>query len=148
MTTSDEKRETSDAEQLTALSEKELRCEVTRALEPGPWEHRCLCWIWSRALAWKGNDPCVKCEQAGVTRMGCPVPDAAEGSWADLAERLRNVALASTNAETIIGMAAMFQRVTKDIWVDQEDPAVWLACAAEPRERVIVCLLALQGETP
>ena len=139
-------------EKLIALSDDDLRREVTRALEPGPWEHRCLCWTLGQDGAWKGKDPCVKCEQAGVTLMGCPVPDAAVGSWADLAERTLRPLLdysehwpALLTAAYVIcpeGFCSKYRCGSREWRID-----AWATVTrSDPRKRICIGLLALQED--
>jgi len=146
-------------EELTKLDDNELRREVTRALELGPWEHSLY---YDDRKNTRRPEPgrllfyCGKCKKVNIPACAmvygpkivdeqdtCPVPDAAQGSWADLAERLSKNVL---HRKIVFGH---FLNATLDIMdmVNMKgSPWVWFSLESSPRERVVVCLLALQGE--
>jgi hypothetical protein len=134
------------AQELLAMSDTDLRREVTKALEPMPWLHRT-----GQLDNHKPGSHCRKCDQKfprhGYTRSGpmaysapgCPVPDAAEGSWADLAERLRVL----PSVRRILYCAEKV-RLAADVPTYAYSTAEHWGFEMSARDRVITCLLALQ----
>lgn len=125
---------------LLAMPEPEqdvtLRRLCTEVLEPGPWKH---CWHYNVSADWW---TCVRCGLNGVMRdqNGCSVPPEASGSWADLADRLRERTGRSPRWIGALGKAVLdFNNTDRpgfSVWL-------WLSVEATARERVICLLIAL-----
>jgi hypothetical protein len=162
------------APKLLALSDDALRCEVTKALEPGPWKHK----VWpsmddqvkgGAEGAWpvKSMWNCTKCNQwlvmdlehykGNARSMGaialdyfsdlsCPIPDAAEGSWADLRSRLLRHCHHVIAPDIRRGSYHVLRKTICSYANTTDDYLYWMTC--EDRDAVIVCLLALRHFAP
>jgi len=129
------------AEELTALTDIGLRREVTRALEPGPWKHTT-----QESIQYGDESYALRCEKCGLafyidSHTHCAYPDAAEGSWADLAERL----LHHIVFDIYYGRAKLVGALSGFLSGLEDNEILFLSwLQMSPREHVIVCLLALQ----
>jgi hypothetical protein len=126
---------------LTPEADKLLRQAATRVLDPGPWEHDL-----PTAKEWE----CPRCGEelgehpsAGYTgrikATSCPVPPTAEGSWADIAEKL----LACLDQD-IDGYSKLRQVLSQRYEVGTAELQFELWVQLSARERVICLLMALK----
>lgn len=85
-----------------------LRQEVTRLFDPGPWKHHSA----TPLRYGEESEPwfCMYCRQEVYDTDNCPVPPPAEGSWADLAERLMRATVPKGIGYVAASIYAGFQK--------------------------------------
>lgn len=121
----------------------ELRREITRVLDPGPWKHRL-------------HLTCGQCPKCGAEVSSgadwlpawyepCAIPDEAEGSWPDLAERLRDKwwwPMAAYDIWQWQGFWLACQKCVRD----EENLDNWFEWKAPARTRCLVLVMAMQED--
>jgi hypothetical protein len=125
----------------------ELRREITRVLDAGPWKHR--------LHLTRGQ--CPKCGaevSSGAdwlpTWYGpCPIPDEAEGSWPDLAEQLRDKWYTSAPRREVEKWGKFWRAcevLVQRKWSHPDNLEDWFLWEAPARTRCLVLVMAMHGE--